>query len=196
MSTRRRSHDRRPAQLLYRDPRLVRLASLHSLQLVLEAVPRHRTDRIAGRAVYSDGVGRALGTGSGAAKFGQRRAGEAQTPSRFAGEGWGEGPGAGRALGKQLIAERPRTDPYVPNSGIRFLPRVVDGKASVEVGLDSRPLLPSRTPSRPCDALSWLGVQSVSARFRVSLGPRPWLRRLRHQSPGFVRRLHSYCGGV
>src|SRR5271169_846158 len=93
------------------------------------------------------------------------------------------------------IAERPRTDPYLPNSGIRFLPRVVDGEASVEVGLDSRPLLPSRTPSRPCDALSWLGVQSVSPGFAFplvpALGPRPWLRRLRHRSPGFVRRLHS-----
>jgi len=63
------------------------------------------------------------------------------------------------------LLSAPRTDPYVPNSGIRFLPRVVDGEASVKVGLDSRPLLPSRTPSRPCDALSWLGVQSVSPGF-------------------------------
>ena len=31
---------------------------------------------------------------------------------------------------------------------------------------------------------------------RVSLGPRPWLHRLRRRSPGFVRRLHSYYGGV
>lgn len=31
---------------------------------------------------------------------------------------------------------------------------------------------------------------------RVSLGPRPWLHRLRRQNPGFVRRLHSYYGGV
>jgi hypothetical protein len=31
---------------------------------------------------------------------------------------------------------------------------------------------------------------------RVPLGPRPWLHRLRRRSPGFVRRLHSYCAGV
>ncbi len=31
---------------------------------------------------------------------------------------------------------------------------------------------------------------------RVPLGPRPWLHRLRHRCPGFVRRLHSYYGGV
>jgi hypothetical protein len=31
---------------------------------------------------------------------------------------------------------------------------------------------------------------------RVSLGPRPWLHRLRHRSPGFVRRLHSYYARV
>ena len=31
---------------------------------------------------------------------------------------------------------------------------------------------------------------------RVSLGPRPWLRRLRNRSPGFVRRLRSYYAGV
>jgi hypothetical protein len=63
------------------------------------------------------------------------------------------------------LLSAPTTDPHVPNSGIRFLPRVVEGKASVEVGLDSCPLLPSRTPSRPCDALSWLRVQSVSPGF-------------------------------
>jgi hypothetical protein len=27
---------------------------------------------------------------------------------------------------------------------------------------------------------------------RVPLGPRPWLHRLRHRSPGFVRRLRRY----
>jgi hypothetical protein len=31
---------------------------------------------------------------------------------------------------------------------------------------------------------------------RVPLGPRPWLHRLRGQSPVFVRRLHSYYGEV
>src|ERR1039458_5485163 len=31
---------------------------------------------------------------------------------------------------------------------------------------------------------------------RVPLGPRPWLRRLRHRSPGFVRRLRHYYAGV
>src|ERR1700680_4937493 len=31
---------------------------------------------------------------------------------------------------------------------------------------------------------------------RVPLGPRPWLHRLRRRDPGFVRRLHSYYGGV
>jgi hypothetical protein len=31
---------------------------------------------------------------------------------------------------------------------------------------------------------------------RVPLGPRPWLHRLRSRSPGLVRRLHSYYGGV
>ena len=31
---------------------------------------------------------------------------------------------------------------------------------------------------------------------RVPLGPRPWLHRLRRRGPGFVRRLHSYYGGV
>lgn len=30
----------------------------------------------------------------------------------------------------------------------------------------------------------------------VPLGPRPWLRRLRHRSPGFVRLLRSYYAGV
>src|SRR5665213_1388325 len=32
--------------------------------------------------------------------------------------------------------------------------------------------------------------------FRILLGPRPWLHRLRVRSPGFVRQLHSYYGGV
>ena len=32
--------------------------------------------------------------------------------------------------------------------------------------------------------------------FRVPLGPRPWLHRLRRRSPGFVRRLRSYYAGV
>src|ERR1700683_3083182 len=31
---------------------------------------------------------------------------------------------------------------------------------------------------------------------RVPLGPRPWLRRLRTRSPGFVRRLRGYYAGV
>ena len=31
---------------------------------------------------------------------------------------------------------------------------------------------------------------------RVPLGPRPWLHRLRHRSPGFVRRLRHYYAGV
>src|ERR1700692_3654363 len=31
---------------------------------------------------------------------------------------------------------------------------------------------------------------------RVPLGPRPWLHRLRHRSPGFVRRLRRYYAGV
>ena len=31
---------------------------------------------------------------------------------------------------------------------------------------------------------------------RVPLGPRPWLHPLRSRSPGLVRRLHSYYGGV
>ena len=31
---------------------------------------------------------------------------------------------------------------------------------------------------------------------RVSLGPHPSLHRLRHRITGFVRRLHSYYGGV
>jgi hypothetical protein len=30
----------------------------------------------------------------------------------------------------------------------------------------------------------------------VSLGPRPWLHRLRRRLPGIVRRLHGYYGGV
>src|SRR5947207_8669731 len=30
----------------------------------------------------------------------------------------------------------------------------------------------------------------------IPLGPRPWLRQLRSRLPGFVRRLHSYYGGV
>ena len=81
-------------------------------------------------------------------------------------------PGLRIAVGTP-IAERPRTDPYVPNSGIRFLPPVVDGEASVEVGLDTRPLLPSRTPSGPCDALSRLGVQSVAPGFAFPSVPPP-----------------------
>src|SRR5260370_25794070 len=35
-----------------------------------------------------------------------------------------------------------------------------------------------------------------AALFRVSLGPRPWLRRLRSGSLRLVRRLRSYYGGV
>jgi hypothetical protein len=31
---------------------------------------------------------------------------------------------------------------------------------------------------------------------RVSLGPRPWLPRLRSRLPGLVRQVHSYYGGV
>src|SRR4051812_22259069 len=31
---------------------------------------------------------------------------------------------------------------------------------------------------------------------RLPLGPRPWLHQLRARLPGFVRRLHSYYGGV
>jgi len=31
---------------------------------------------------------------------------------------------------------------------------------------------------------------------RAPLGPRPWLRLLRSRLPGFVRRFHSYYGGV
>ena len=31
---------------------------------------------------------------------------------------------------------------------------------------------------------------------RVPLGPGPWLRRFRHRSPGFVRRLRGYYAGV
>jgi hypothetical protein len=31
---------------------------------------------------------------------------------------------------------------------------------------------------------------------RIPLGPRPWLRRLRSRSPGFVRRLRGYSAGV
>src|ERR1017187_6537065 len=30
----------------------------------------------------------------------------------------------------------------------------------------------------------------------ISLGPRPWLHQLRSRLPGFVRRIHSYYGGV
>src|SRR5260370_30833765 len=30
----------------------------------------------------------------------------------------------------------------------------------------------------------------------IPLGPRPWLHQLRSRLPGFVRRLHSYYGGV
>src|SRR5260370_16575312 len=32
--------------------------------------------------------------------------------------------------------------------------------------------------------------------FRVLLGPRPWLHELLRRSPGLVRSLHSYYGGV
>ena len=43
--------------------------------------------------------------------------------------------------------------------------------------------LPARCPGR-------------AVLFRVLLGPRPWLHELLGQSPGLVRPLHSYYGGV
>ena len=43
--------------------------------------------------------------------------------------------------------------------------------------------LPARCPGR-------------AVLFRVLLGPRPWLHELLDQSPGLVRPLHSYYGGV
>ena len=85
-----------------------------------------------------------------------------------------------------LIAEHPRTDPDEPDSSIRLLPWVFDGEATIGLPYAAQRLGHASPDLRPVRALL----------IRVSLGPRPSLHRLRHRKTGFVRRLHSYYGGV
>ena len=82
------------------------------------------------------------------------------------------------------VTSRPRTEPYGRLSRIRLPPRMFDGWPRPSV----------RAPA-PCDTLSRLGVRHVRL-VRVLLGLRPSLHRLRCQSPGLVRRLRCYYGGV
>src|SRR5260370_3865742 len=88
--------------------------------------------------------------------------------------------------GRPLL-DAPRTDPDEPDSSIRLLPRGCDGEAPL-----------GRLPhavQRLGHARPALGpVRALLV--RVPLGPCPWLHRLRCRHPGFVRRLHSYYGGV
>src|SRR6516164_2566498 len=88
--------------------------------------------------------------------------------------------------GRPLL-DAPRTDPDEPDSSIRLLPRVCDGEAP----LRRLPYAAQRL-GHACPALGPERALLV----RVPLGPRPWLHRLRRRGPGFVRRLHSYYGGV
>jgi hypothetical protein len=88
--------------------------------------------------------------------------------------------------GRPLL-DAPRTDPDVPDSSIRLLPRVCDGEAP----LRRLPYAAQRL-GHACPALGPERALLV----RVPLGPRPWLCRLRRRDPGFVRRLPSYYGEV
>src|SRR4029077_15001980 len=83
--------------------------------------------------------------------------------------------------------DAPRTDPDEPDSSIRLLPRVCDGEAPV----GRLPYAVQRL-GHACPALGPERALLV----RVPLGPRPRLHRLRRRGPGFVRRHHSYYGGV
>ena len=86
-----------------------------------------------------------------------------------------------------MAASLAAPDPDEPDSSIRLLPRGCDGEAPL-----------GRLPhavQRLGHARPALGpVRALLV--RVPLGPRPWLHRLRRRGPGFVRRLHSYYGGV
>src|SRR5258706_15848678 len=62
----------------------------------------------------------------------------------------------------------------------------VDGEALIALPYPAQRLGHASPDLRPPRALP----------IRVSLGPRPSLHRLRHRKTGFVRRLHSYYGGV
>src|SRR5258706_3664661 len=62
----------------------------------------------------------------------------------------------------------------------------VDGEALIGLPYAAQRLGHASPDLRPVRALP----------IRVSLGPRPSLHRLRHRKTGFVRRLHSYYGGV
>src|SRR5258708_16887343 len=85
-----------------------------------------------------------------------------------------------------LIAEHPphrsgraRCEHPAPTLG-------VDGEALIGLPYAAQRLGHASPDLRPVRALP----------IRVSLGPRPSLHRLRHRNTGFVRRLHSYYGGV
>jgi hypothetical protein len=91
-----------------------------------------------------------------------------------------------RRLGYMRFQGATRTDPDEPNSSIRLLPWVVDGEAMIGLPYAAQRLGHASPDLRPVRALL----------IRVSLGPRPSLHHLRHRKTGFVRRLHSYYGGV
>ena len=84
-----------------------------------------------------------------------------------------------------LIAEHPpHTDE--PDFSIRLLPWVFDGEALIGLPYAAQRLDHASPDLRPVRALL----------IRVSLVSRPSLHRLRHRKTSFVRRLHSYYGGV
>ena len=92
-----------------------------------------------------------------------------------------------RQLNSMRLQGATRTDPDEPHSSIRLLPWVFDGEALT----CSLPYAAQRLGH----ALPALGpVRALLV--RVSLGPYPWLHRLRNRQPSFVRRLHSYYGRV
>src|SRR5215467_4959524 len=84
-----------------------------------------------------------------------------------------------------MAASLAAPEPYVQLSCIRLPPRMIDGwPRGLPYALRRRGhAFPALCPPR-------------AASVRVLLGPRPSLHRLRCRSPGIVRRLHCYYGGV
>ena len=89
-----------------------------------------------------------------------------------------------RRLNSMRLQGATRTEPYVQLSCIRLPPRMFDGWPRPSVRAPARGhAFPALCPAR---------AESV----RVLLGLRPSLHRLRSRSPGLVRRLRCYYGGV